>query len=103
MRLFGPNVVPLRKFSTEAFPPHSKRLRIEFTCSYEGPDCVTPESDRRISKEFSKDSYDNGVVLIRCPCDKLHLISDKLGWFDDESFDVEDLDDAKKKRIEIAS
>ena len=38
----------------------------------------------RVQEAFTK-----GVVLARCPgCDNLHLIADRLGWFEDDSFDV---------------
>ena len=30
-----------------------------------------------------------GVVLVRCACDKLHLIADNLGWFDDKRTNIE--------------
>ncbi len=39
--------------------------------------------DTRQARTFSKKSYEEGVVLIRCEgCDKLHLIADNLGWFE---------------------
>jgi len=32
------------------------------------------------------------VVLLRCDgCEKLHLFADRLGWFDDDSVDVESI------------
>jgi len=40
-------------------------------------------------RTVSKQAYDTGVVLVRCKCDKLHLIADRLGWFDDGGTDVE--------------
>ena len=44
------------------------------------------------ARTFSKSSYEKGVVLLRCEnCDSLHLIADNLGWFRDESVNIEDL------------
>lgn len=42
-------------------------------------------------KQFSEHSYEKGVVLVRCPgCQNLHLIADRLGWFDDTDGDNND-------------
>ncbi|KAL8518034.1 hypothetical protein ACS0TY_009357 [Phlomoides rotata] len=38
--------------------------------------------DTRAIKSFRRESYDKGVVLVRCDgCNKTHLIADRLGWF----------------------
>lgn len=43
-------------------------------------------------RTFSKQSYQKGVVLLRCEgCDNLHLIADNLGWFEDKSVNIEDI------------
>ena len=48
--------------------------------------------DTRMTKKFSKKSYEKGVVLIRCPgCNNNHLIADNLGWFDEDGVNIEDI------------
>jgi protein import protein ZIM17 len=38
--------------------------------------------DTRSAKTMTRDTYDNGIVIVRCPrCQKLHLIADRLWWF----------------------
>ena len=45
--------------------------------------------DTRAAKTMSKQAYEHGTVLIRCPgCENLHLIADHLGSFGEEDFDV---------------
>jgi len=43
------------------------KMAVIFTCTV---------CDTRSARQFTKDSYENGVVLIRCPgCDNLHLFA----------------------------
>ena len=54
----------------------------------------------RGGKTFSKDSYNKGVVLIRCDgCDSLHLVADNLGWFRDTSVNIEQIMKEKNENI----
>ena len=64
-----------------------------FTCGICGESCWSrltcsvvlsrvQHADTRTVKRFSRQSYERGVVIARCPsCETLHLISDRLGWF----------------------
>jgi hypothetical protein len=58
-------------------------LMMAFTCT---------KCDTKQARTFSKDSYQNGVVLVRCGgCNNLHLVADNLGWFRDGKTNIEDL------------
>ena len=36
----------------------------------------------RAVKGFSRQAYENGVVIVRCPgCHSQHLVADRYGWF----------------------
>ncbi|CAF2156019.1 unnamed protein product [Rotaria magnacalcarata] len=53
----------------------SKRMGIQFTCKV---------CNHKLQKTFTRQSYEQGVVIIRCDsCSNLHLIADNLGWFKD--------------------
>lgn len=63
--------VPLANINKE----ESKRMGIQFTCKV---------CDHQLRKTFTRQSYEQGVVIIRCDsCLNLHLIADNLGWFKD--------------------
>ena len=52
-----------------------RKLAIVYTCKV----CET-----RSIKQFTENSYNKGVVLVRCPgCKNLHLIADRLGIFEE--------------------
>lgn len=53
----------------------SPRMGIQFRCKV---------CDHTLQKTFTRQSYEQGVVIIRCDsCSNLHLIADNLGWFKD--------------------
>jgi hypothetical protein len=48
--------------------------------------------DTRSARQISKQGYHKGSVVVRCPgCKNLHLLSDHLGFFDDDHVDAESL------------
>lgn len=66
-------------------------LAMFFTCN---------KCNTRSGKTFSKDSYQKGVVLIRCDgCDSLHLVADNLGWFRDNPVNIEQIMVEKNQNV----
>ena len=50
-----------------------KDLYMMFTCG---------KCETRAAKGFSRQAYENGVVIVRCPgCQVQHLVADRYGWF----------------------
>ncbi|GAA5969421.1 hypothetical protein JCM8115_003243 [Rhodotorula mucilaginosa] len=64
-----------------------RRLKVVFTCT--APASATGDAaaadatcGHRSSHEFSRNSYEKGVVIVQCPqCNNRHLIADHLHWF----------------------
>jgi len=71
-----------------------RKLAVAFTCAV----CET-----RSLKQFTEQAYVRGVVIVRCPgCSNLHLIADRLGYFDDGNggdFDLETVAALRNEKI----
>uniref|UniRef100_A0A7S0LS43 DNL-type domain-containing protein n=1 Tax=Coccolithus braarudii TaxID=221442 RepID=A0A7S0LS43_9EUKA len=66
------------------------KMVLRFTCTNEHSEAA--DHERVNTKLISKASYERGVVLVRCSCcQRNHLIADNLGWFGDESQNIEDI------------
>jgi len=74
-------------------------LAIQFACTYQGCDLEDDDAKRTVSKLISKRSYEQGIVLVKCPCEKLHLIADNLGWFGDEK-NIEEILQARGDEVQ---
>lgn len=60
--------------------------------------------DTRSVKHISKQAYHNGVVIVRCPgCTNNHLIADRLGWFQDESWDITKHLEAQGENVKVVT
>lgn len=65
--------IPLANINNEE--SSSPRMGIQFRCKV---------CNHTLQKTFTRQSYEQGVVIIRCDsCSNLHLIADNLGWFKD--------------------
>lgn len=74
-------VVSLNLDNIPGMQSEGEKYIIMFTCNV----CET-----RSGRKISKKSYHHGVVICRCEsCKNLHLISDRMGVFEDESWDIQ--------------
>mmetsp|Transcript_2370 Transcript_2370/g.7844 ORF Transcript_2370/g.7844 Transcript_2370/m.7844 type:complete len:171 (+) Transcript_2370:2-514(+) len=73
------------------------KFLLRFTCDHARCD-QEADADRTSTKLISQQAYTEGIVLVKCHCDKLHLIADRLGWFGEEG-DVEELLRAKGEHV----
>ncbi|KAI1732599.1 DNL zinc finger domain-containing protein [Ditylenchus destructor] len=63
-------------YSTSLGSIQPKRTTVYYTCKV----CES----RQGPKQFAKESYERGVVLIKCDsCLNYHIFADNLGWFSD--------------------
>ena len=75
---------------------------LQFTCTHGdkyAEACSTSPQDRTVTKVVSKQAYQKGVVFAKCPCEKLHLVADSLGWFDDEKTNIENILKEKGEQV----
>lgn len=72
-----------------------RKLVIVFTCAV---------CDARSAKQFTERAYNHGVVIVRCPgCSNLHLIADRLGYFQDGDFDLKSIAESRGEKIKTVT
>lgn len=128
-KIYLPNLLRVAGLSTRTEPPTSlvpglsqdeaEKLMhklntgdyflLSFTCTHgetpagEKPEqgfvCPKTGAEKKVNKAVSKQAYREGVVLAKCPCEKLHLIADNLGWFGDQK-NVEQILAQKQQAIQ---
>jgi DNL zinc finger len=73
--------VSLKLDSIPGVQTEGEKLIIIFTCKV---------CSLRSAKKISKQAYNHGVVLVRCGgCQNLHLMADRMGVFEDKSWDIQ--------------
>lgn len=82
-----------------AFDEKSAKKWLQFVCTHEHCEQKT-QADRLVQKTISKLAYDKGVVLVKCKCEKLHLIADRLGWMEDDAVDIEKIAARKGMKVQ---
>jgi len=74
------------------------KMLLRFTCTYEA--C---EEKPTITRIISKRSFEQGLVLVRCPsCQKQHLIADHLGWVSEKGTTIETMLEARGEEVRRA-
>jgi hypothetical protein len=72
-----------------------RKLAIVFTCTV---------CDTRSAKQFTEQAYNNGVVIVTCPgCQNKHLIADRLGYFQDGEFDLNNVAEQRGEQLKMLS